>query len=37
MKKIAIFGASGMTGICALEAALNSGEFFKKPLALIAN
>ncbi|KAK7586101.1 hypothetical protein V9T40_003977 [Parthenolecanium corni] len=25
MKKIAIFGASGMTGICAVDAALNQG------------
>lgn len=25
MKKIAIFGASGMTGVCAVEAALNLG------------
>lgn len=26
MKKVAIFGASGMTGLCAVEAALNSGK-----------
>lgn len=26
MKKIAIFGATGMTGLCTVEAALNLGK-----------
>jgi len=34
MKKIAIFGATGMTGLCTVEAALKQGEKIPAPVVL---